>query len=262
MVAPCWPNSQNSEESPNADAPDALRIAVNLGVPLLKLIKAISANEHFPDVVLVLLVILSMTMGAEATPSIATRHGELIATILVALQAAFVIEILIRVLAYLPRPQEYFGSFWNSFDFIVVALSLLPAIGSLGLVARLLRLMRLIRIMSVSGALRAFSSGRTHGAAAVISALLMLGLLWYVMALAGFYLFASSSNGHWSSMASGLTNVGKLLVIQNIPIVFSGIGALLSRCYLAVLYLAVLAIFMETISHLLKPRPLSRNSAP
>jgi voltage-gated sodium channel len=228
---------------------------------LLKLIRSISANEHFPDTVLVLLVILAMAMGAEATPSMANRYGELIGTILVVLQAAFVIEILIRVLAYLPRPQDFFGRFWNSFDFIVVALSLLPAIGGLGLVARLLRLMRLMRIVSVSGALRSFSSGRIHGAAAVISALLMLGLLWYVMALAGFYLFAASSNGHWASMASGLTNVGKLLVIQNVPPVFSGLGVLVSRCYLAVLYLAELAIFIEMVSHLLGPRA-ARGSAP
>jgi voltage-gated sodium channel len=228
---------------------------------LLKLIRSISANEHFPDTVLVLLVILAMTMGAEATPPMAARYGELIGTILVVLQVAFVIEILMRVLAYLPRPQDYFGRFWNCFDFIVVALSLLPAIGGLGLVARLLRLMRLIRIVSVSGALRSFSSGRTHGAAAAISALLMLGLLWYVMALAGFYLFAASSTGHWASLASGLTNVGRLLVIQNVPLVFAGIGALASRCYLAVLYLAELAIFIEMVSHLLGPRP-TPGSAP
>jgi voltage-gated sodium channel len=227
---------------------------------LLKLIRSISANEHFPDTVLVLLVILAMTMGAEATPPLAARYGELIGTLLVVLQAAFVIEILIRVLAYLPRPQDFFGRFWNSFDFTVVALSLLPAIGGLGLVARLLRLTRLIRIVSVSGALRSFSSGRTHGAAAVISAVLMLGLLWYVMALAGFYLFAASSSGHWTSMASGLTNVGKLLVIQNGPWIFAGIGALVSRCYQAVLYLAELAIFLEMVSHLLRPRGPARGS--
>jgi voltage-gated sodium channel len=228
---------------------------------VLKFIRSISANEHFPDTVLVLLVILAMAMGAEATPSMANRYGELIGTVLVVLQAAFVIEILIRVLAYLPRPQDFFGRFWNCFDFIVVALSLLPAIGGLGLVARLLRLMRLMRIVSVSGALRSFSSGRTHGAAAVISALLMLGLLWYVMALAGFHLFAAASNGHWASMASGLTNVGRLLVIQNVPAVFSGIGVLASRCYLAVLYLAELSIFIEMVSHLLGPRA-ARGSAP
>ncbi|HEV2701348.1 MAG TPA: ion transporter [Steroidobacteraceae bacterium] len=229
---------------------------------MLKLIRTISANEHFPDTILVLLVVLAMTMGAEATPAMAADHGDAIATILTILQVAFVIEILIRVLAYLPRPQDYFGRFWNSFDFIVVALSLVPAIGGLGLLARLLRLTRLVRFVSVSGALRSFSSGRTHGAAALIAGLMMLGLLWYVMALAGFYLFAAASAGHWGSLASGLTNVGKLLAIQPVPLVFSGIGAPLSRCYQAVLYLAELAIFIEVVSHLLRPPLPARGTVP
>jgi voltage-gated sodium channel len=220
---------------------------------LLDLIKSVSANEHFPDIVLVLLVILALTLGAEATPSYAANYGDLIGTVLIILQIAFVVEILIRVLAYLPRPLDYFGKFWNSFDFIVVALSLVPAIGSLGLLARLLRLTRLVRIVSVSGALRSFSSGRTHGMAALLAGLLTLGLLWYIMALAGFYLFAASSEGHWASLANGLMNVGRLLVIQRLPQVFAGIGALPSRCYLAVLYLAELAIFLEVVSHLLRP---------
>jgi|HubBroStandDraft_2_1064218.scaffolds.fasta_scaffold29706_2 voltage-gated sodium channel len=225
---------------------------------MLKLIQRISANQHFPDIVLVLLVILAMTMGVEATPSIAAGYGELIGTVLSVLQVAFVIEILIRVLACLPRPQDYFRRFWNSFDFIVVALSLLPAIGGLALVARLFRLTRLVRIVSVSGALRSFSSGRSHGIAAVISALLMLGLLWYVMALAGFYLFAATSNGHWATMASGLINVGQLLVIQKAPLVFSGVGVLAARCFVAVLYLAELAIFIEMVSHFLSPAKPTR----
>ncbi|HTC50702.1 MAG TPA: ion transporter [Steroidobacteraceae bacterium] len=228
---------------------------------MLKLIRSISANPHFPDIVLVLLVILAMAMGAEATPSLAATYGEPIGTLLTVLQAAFVIEILIRVLAYLPRPQDYFGRFWNSFDFIVVALSLLPAIGGLGLVARLLRLTRLVRIVSVSGALRSFSSGRTHGVATLISALLMLGLLWYIMALAGFYLFAASSDGHWASMASGLTNVGQLLVIQKVPLLFAGLPGPAAHGFVAVLYLAELAIFIEMVSHLLRPAKAPRSDA-
>jgi voltage-gated sodium channel len=130
----------------------------------------------------------ALCMGGEATPSVAAHYSGPLATVLVVLQAAFVLEITIRVVAYFPRPQDYFRKFWNSFDFIVVALALLPAIGGLGLISRLLRLARLVRIVSVSGALRSFTSGRTRGIAAVVSALLMVGLLWYVMALAGFYL--------------------------------------------------------------------------
>ena len=219
---------------------------------MLNLARRISSNQHFSDTVLVLLVIAALAMGAEATPSIATNYADWIATILVVVQAAFVAEITIRVAAYWPHPRNFFGKFWNCFDFVVVALSLLPMIGGLGLVARLFRLARLIRIVSVSGTLRSFTTGRTHGISALISALMMIGLLWYVMALAGFYLFAASSQGHWASMAGGLTQVGELLVFQDVSAAFTGIGVSASRSYLTVLYLAELAIFIEVVSHFLK----------
>jgi voltage-gated sodium channel len=227
---------------------------------VLNLARRISSNEHFSDTVLVLLVIAALAMGAEATPSFAANYGDWIATVLIVVQAAFVAEITIRVAAYWPHPRIFFGSFWNSFDFVVVALSLLPMIGGLGLVARLFRLARLIRIVSVSGTLRSFTAGRTHGISVLISAALMIGLLWYVMALAGFYLFAASSQGHWASMASGLTRVGELLVFQDFTAAFAGVGETASRTYLAVLYLAELAIFIEVISHLLTgPRAAAGN---
>jgi voltage-gated sodium channel len=217
---------------------------------VLKLARGISSSGHFFDTILVLLVITALCMGAEAMPSVAAHYSGPLSTVLVVLQAAFVLEITIRVVAYLPRPQDYFRKFWNSFDFIVVALSLIPAIGGLGLISRLLRLARLVRIVSVSGALRSFTSGRTHGIAAVISAILMVGLLWYVMALGGFYLFAASPAGHWESLASALTNVGALLVLQNIAATFTGIAPGSSWPYMTVLYAAELAIVVEMLSHL------------
>jgi voltage-gated sodium channel len=227
---------------------------------VLKLARRISSNEHFSDAVLVLLVIAALAMGAEATPSVAVNYGDWIGTVLIVIQAAFVAEITIRVAAYWPHPRNFFRKFWNSFDFVVVALSLLPMIGGLGLVSRLFRLARLIRIVSVSGTLRSFTTGRTHGISALISAVLMIGLLWYVMALAGFYLFAASAQGHWASMASGLTHVGELLVFQDVTADFVGIDVTTSRTYLTVLYLAELAIFIEIVSHFLKgPRAAAGN---
>jgi Ion transport protein len=218
---------------------------------VLKLARKISSNEHFSDTVLVLLVIAALAMGAEATPSLAADYGVWIAAILIVVQGAFVAEIIIRVAAYWPHPLNFFRRFWNSFDFVVVALSLLPMIGGLGLATRLFRLARLIRIVSVSGSLRSFTTGRTHGISALISAALMIGLLWYVMALAGFYLFAAAAaQGHWASLASGLTRVGELLAFHDVGAAFAGIGVTASRAYLTVLYMAELAIFIEVITHL------------
>lgn len=189
-------------------------------------------------------------MGAEATPSLASGHEGALSAALLVLQAAIVLEIALRVAACFPRPQDYFRSFGNSFDFIVIALSLMPAVGALGIISRLIRLARLVRIVSVSGALRNFASGRIRGIAAVISAALLLGLLGYVMALAGFYLFAASGPGHWASLAGALRTVAALLVFWEGLAAFTGVASGALWSYLVILYLGELAIVLELLSHL------------
>jgi voltage-gated sodium channel len=216
---------------------------------VLNLAKRIASSEHFFDAVLALLIINALFMGAEATPNIEARYDSLISSTLGVLQIVFVIEIVIRIAAFAPRPQDFFRSRWNSFDFIVVALSLLPAIGGLGLLARLVRLLRLVRLVSVSNTLRGFASGRIHGLAALTSGSLMIGIFWYGMSLAGFYLFAATSDGRWVSMADALTSVARLLTFQSVA---SIVAPRLSASpagwvYIVVLYAGVLAILGITL---------------
>ncbi|HTV78177.1 MAG TPA: hypothetical protein VMF03_07965 [Steroidobacteraceae bacterium] len=175
-------------------------------------------------------------MGAEATPSLASGHEGALSAALLVLQAAFVLEI---------------------------ALSLMPAVGALGIISRLIRLARLVRIVSVSGALRNFASGRIRGIAAVISAALLLGLLGYVMALAGFYLFAASGPGHWASLAGALRTVAALLVFREGLAAFTGVASGALWSYLVILYLGELAIVLELLSPVLRRRPdhVSRESS-
>jgi voltage-gated sodium channel len=158
------------------------------------------------DVVLAMLALNALCLGVEATPALAGSYAGLISGILVFSQAVFVIEMAVRLCAYAPHPLRFFYKPWNIFDFTVVAFSLLPSIGTLGLVARLLRLLRLVRFVSVSATLRTFVSGRAHGLSALLSTILTLALFGYVMALAGFYLFAPTLAG-WSDLAQSVMSV-------------------------------------------------------
>jgi voltage-gated sodium channel len=227
------------------------------------LAKRIASNAHFFDCVLALLIINALLLGAEATPDVAAEYAGLISATLAVLQIAFVIEILIRVAAFAPRPQDFFRDHWNSFDFVIVALSLLPAIGVPGLLARLVRLLRLVRLVSVSDTLRGFASGRVHGAAALVSASLMTGIFFYGMSLAGFYLFAATSDGRWSSMAAASSTVFNLLTLQHIAPIISARTSVNAAAwaYIAVLYAGELAILGITLHHFRRgPATASANS--
>lgn len=66
------------------------------------------------------------------------------------IQAVFVTEISLRIIAHVPKPLHFFRDGWNLFDFSVVTLSLLPVAGPFATIARLARLLRVVRIVSFS----------------------------------------------------------------------------------------------------------------
>ena len=57
----------------------------------------------------------------------------------------FIVEALLKMLAFWPRPFRYFRDGWNIFDFTVIVFALVPSTGQFAMVARLARLLREIR---------------------------------------------------------------------------------------------------------------------
>ena len=67
-----------------------------------------------------------MLIGLETSRTVMERQGGLLVLVSGLIQAAFVLEIVIRMIAYAPRVHEFFRDGWNLFDFSVVALPCFP----------------------------------------------------------------------------------------------------------------------------------------
>ena len=161
-------------------------------------------SDGFRGTILFLIVLNAFAMGLEATPAANQRYESLLEWIFLVSQAVFVAEILARW-AVAPR-GEFFRDSWNRFDFAVVALSLMPAIGDFALVARVFRILRVLRIASVSDVLFGRVLKQDSGLGAVMLALLLALLAAYVFALSGFHLFGDESS-QWSSLADSVSTL-------------------------------------------------------
>lgn len=105
-----------------------------------------------------------------------------------------------------PRPYEYFtdpedGAF-NTFDFIIVALSLFFDVAAM-------RLLRLLKLIGKIEALRVILRGLAAGIRAVISIVMLLGLIIYLYAITGVNLFSENDPGHF-----GRVGVASLYLFQ------------------------------------------------
>jgi voltage-gated sodium channel len=129
-------------------------------------------------------------------------------------QAIFIVEIGIRLLAYWPRLGAFFRDGWNVFDFVVVVTSLLPQAGALTMVARLARLMRVTRLVSVFPELRLIIGTMLRSIPSMGHVIMLLSLLLYVYAVLGFYLFRDADAEHWGTLGAALLTLFQMLTLE------------------------------------------------
>jgi voltage-gated sodium channel len=116
--------------------------------------RRVAADRRFGAFIIAVIVVNAVLVGLETSEELVARYGALFEVVNAAILAVFLAEIAIRVASHWPRPQAFFRDGWNVFDFVIVALSLLPAGGSFATVARLARLLRVVRLVSVFPELR------------------------------------------------------------------------------------------------------------
>jgi voltage-gated sodium channel len=178
--------------------------------------KKIADNDFFQRFILFLILVSAMSMGVEAVPALQEDYDQFLFYLDVLIQVIFVCEITIRVLAFAPKIGEFFKDRWNTFDFAVVVLSLIPVIGSFALIARLLRLLRILRLLSVSDKLRSFMTRLSGSLDESLSALFVAAIGAYIFIIAGHYLYGETDPARWGDLRQSTLSVFYLALFQDV----------------------------------------------
>jgi voltage-gated sodium channel len=174
-------------------------LGVDMSTPF-ELCRRIAAHPRFQQGVLGLILLNAVVMGLETWAGLAARWGQSFGSIHSVVQALFVAELLIRVLAHGRRPQQFFGNGWNVFDFGVVALSLLPAAGPMANVARLARVLRVGRLISGVPELRLIIETMLRSIPSMAHIVLLVGILIYIYGVVGHQMFSGVDPEHWGNL--------------------------------------------------------------
>ena len=169
------------------------------------------AFQHF---ILGVIVVAAIVIGVETSATLTARFGSIIVAVEMLIQAIFVAEIAIRVLACWPRPATFFRNGWNVFDFTVVSASLLPQAGAFAMVARLARLMRVTRLVSAFPELRLIIGTMVRSIPSMGHVIVLLSLLLYVYAVIGFHFFRGADPAHWGSLGAALLTLFQMLTLE------------------------------------------------
>ena len=162
-------------------------------------------------VILYLILINAVLLGLETSPGVMNRFGTLIRVMDQAILAIFVIEILLRIAVH---RLAFFRDPWSLFDFLVIAIALLPATGQLS-VLRTLRVLRVLRVLTVVPSMRRVVAALLGAIPGLASIALVLGIIYYVFAVIATNLFATSFSEWFGNLGRSLYTLFQIMTLES-----------------------------------------------
>jgi voltage-gated sodium channel len=129
----------------------------------------------------------------------------------------FLIELILRMVSYFPRPWNFFRSGWNIFDFIVIGAALIPAIRAQVEVLRLLRLARIVRLLRFLPNARMLIATMGKALPSVLSMVVLVILILFIYGMVGFVMLGDALPKEWGNIGSAMMTLFILLTLENFP---------------------------------------------
>lgn len=161
--------------------------------------------------IILLIVINAIILGLETSTTLMERIGTWLVTADRIILAIFVTEIAIKLFAYRLR---FFTIAWNVFDFVVVAIALIPASGPLA-VLRALRVLRILRLVSMVPRLRFIVEALLHAIPGIASIAGLMLLLFYVFAVMATGLFGQQFPDWFGSIGASMYTLFQIMTLES-----------------------------------------------
>jgi voltage-gated sodium channel len=161
--------------------------------------------------IMFLIVINAVILGLETVPAAMQSYGSLLIAIDQLILGVFVIEILLRIYAH---RLAFFRDPWSLFDFVVVAIALVPASGPLA-VLRALRILRVLRLLTLVPSMRRVVGALLGSIPGLSSIALVLLLIYYVFAVIATKLFGEHFPQWFGSIGESLYSLFQIMTLES-----------------------------------------------
>ncbi len=161
--------------------------------------------------ILTIIVLNAITLGLETSDSMMAQVGPLLLTLDKIFLTIFVFEIALRLTAHGAR---FWRDPWSIFDFLVVAVALVPATESLsGL--RALRILRVLRLISAVPSMRRVVSGLFRAIPGMSTVVMLLALIFYVFSVMATMLYGDTFPQYFGTIGSSAYSLFQIMTLES-----------------------------------------------
>ena len=168
-------------------------------------------HPRFQNAILVLIVLNSIALGLETSGRISAVAGGALGIFERMAVAIFVVEILLRLWAHGLR---FFRDPWSIFDFVIVAVTLVPASDSL-VALRALRIFRAFRLVSAIPRMRRVVGTLLHAIPGVASIAILLMLVFYVFSVVSTKMFAATFPEWFGTIGASMYTLFQIMTLES-----------------------------------------------
>ena len=174
-------------------------------------IEKIVESSLFQNLIIAVIIFNGITMGLETSKDIMADYGSFILMFDTLVITIFTIEIAMRLYVYrLP----FFKSGWNIFDFIIVAISLVPSSAGFEIL-RILRVFRLFRLVTVVPQMRKIVIALVSVIPGMLSIAGLLILLFYIFAIMATQLYAQTFPEWFGTLGESFYTLFQIMTLES-----------------------------------------------
>lgn len=162
-------------------------------------------------VVIALILVNSVILGLETSPQAWAAWGGVLAGVDRAILAIFVLELALRIAAHGVR---FFKDPWSIFDFVVIAIALMPATGPFA-VLRALRVLRVLRLLSMVPSMKRVVGGLLSAIPGLVSVFGILMIIFYVSAVIATKLFGDSFPEWFGTLGASTYTLFQVMTLES-----------------------------------------------
>jgi voltage-gated sodium channel len=161
--------------------------------------------------IVIVILINAVILGLETSASAMARWGTALLVLDKFCLAVFLIEIVIKWIAYRSR---FWRSGWNVFDFLVVAVAVVPGAGPWA-VLRSLRVLRVLRLLTVVPSLRKVVAAFLHSIPGLGGVVMVMAIFFYTAGVLATRLFGEAYPDWFGSLGKSLYTLFQVMTLES-----------------------------------------------
>lgn len=174
-------------------------------------LRSILEHPYWERGITLLIVINAITLGLETSKTAMAMAGPALLLLDTIILWIFVVEIATRIFVH---GLKFWRDPWGIFDFLIVAIALVPATGNLS-VLRALRIIRALRLISTIKSMRRVVGGLLHAIPGMGTIVALLLLVFYVFSVMATKLFGNDFPQWFGTIGESAYSLFQIMTLES-----------------------------------------------